>query len=245
MDQFNSDFAAHWDELIDWDKRTKSDSAFLINLLNKMNCRKVLDLALGTGFDSIQLLKRGFEVTSVDISPAMIDVAIVNAKKNSVELSTYCADWANLNEIVTEQFDCLICLGNSFACEMDTEKRRRAFKSWSNALSSDGVIIIDRRNYESLLSGTYVTARNACYLSETVEIEHAKIKKDSTLFYYKFADQRKFSLSMYPILESELLTLAMENNLNLVESYGDKVLFHSSSDVSFYLYIFRKNHEKL
>ena len=67
MDQFNNDFALHWDELVGWEDRAFAETDFLLNLLKKYHSTKILDVALGTGFHSIELLKQGVVVKSIFI----------------------------------------------------------------------------------------------------------------------------------------------------------------------------------
>ena len=60
-------FVEKWDELIDWDARAKSEGRFFVDILKAREKVKILDVATGTGFHSVQLLKAGFAVTSDDV----------------------------------------------------------------------------------------------------------------------------------------------------------------------------------
>jgi len=240
MDQFSSEFASHWDELVGWEKRSAADSNFMLSLIRKFECQSVLDVALGTGFHSIKLLVAGLDLKSVDISRAMIDVAKKNAAHYSVELDVVCADWAELSEQVSEKFDAIICLGNSLACEMDFEKRQRAVDNWSQMLTEHGIVIVDRRNYESLLAGTYNLDSKGQYCGETVKITPSKLAEDETIFSYTFSDGRTFDLKMFPILDREIRSLFSNVDLQPVEIYGDRQLGYSDNDVGFYTYVFKR-----
>jgi glycine/sarcosine N-methyltransferase len=238
MDQFNSEFANHWDELVGWEKRSSTEIAFLMSLLKKFNCRSVLDVALGTGFHSVELLKQGLRVKSVDVSPAMIKVANQNAKRHSVTLDMVCADWAELDRKIPQKFDCILCLGNSLACEMNSAKRQQAVHNWVNVLSENGIIIVDRRNYESLLSHNYNLSAKGQYSGKTVKITPTKVTSDGTVFSYTFSDGKTFDLSMYPLLDSQINELFRKVNYRPIEVYGDQEPSRLGKDVSFYIYIF-------
>lgn len=240
MDQFSNEFASHWDELVGWDKRSVTDSSFLLKLIQKYDCRSVLDAALGTGFDSIELLKAGIKVKSVDVSQAMIDVAIKNAKSHNVELDVLCMDWIDLSRFISKKFDCVICLGNSLACEMDSDKRQAAIQNWSELLTDNGIIIVDRRNYEALIAGTYSSQRKGNYFGDTVKINFNKVTKEETIFSYTFADSQTFDLKMFPILDVEIREMFLNANLNPIEVFGDRILDHADDGVGFYLYVFRR-----
>jgi SAM-dependent methyltransferase len=237
VDQFNNDFALHWDELVGWEERSVAETDFLLGLLKKFNCNNVLDVALGTGFHSIELLKRGVKVTSVDVSPAMIEVAKQNARHHSVELDVLCADWSEFKHKISKKFDCILCLGNSLACEMDTIKRQEAVLNWGHLLSKNGVIMVDRRNYEALLNHNYNFSSKGQYFGQTVKIT-SKITATETEFFYTFADGKTFKLQMYPLLEQDIAKLFAPANLTLLEVYGDRVLSNIGNEIGFYLSIF-------
>lgn len=93
-------FVDKWDELIDWEGRAKAEGESFIEKLHELGIKKVLDVATGTGSHSVQLLKAGFEVTSVDGSPTMLAKAFDNARKHGHILRTIHADWRMLNRDV-------------------------------------------------------------------------------------------------------------------------------------------------
>ena len=66
----------------------------------------------------------GFHVKALDISQSMIDVAKNNAAKDAIQLDVVRTDWVDMRKAIQETFDCIICLGNSLACEMDSKKRQ-------------------------------------------------------------------------------------------------------------------------
>ena len=95
--EYVQSFVEKWDELIDWDARRKSEGEFFIETLREHGVKKVLDVATGTGFHSVQLLRAGFEVTSVDGSPMMLAKAFENARNQGYIMRTIQADWRWLN----------------------------------------------------------------------------------------------------------------------------------------------------
>ncbi|MDY6992063.1 MAG: class I SAM-dependent methyltransferase, partial [Pseudomonadota bacterium] len=125
-DEYVESFVDRWDQLIDWDARSKSEGHFFIDVLRQRNAQKILDVATGTGFHSIRLLEAGFEVASVDGSPMMLAKAFENGRKRGHILRTTQADWRWLNRDVHEKFDAIICLGNSFTHLFSEQDRRKA-----------------------------------------------------------------------------------------------------------------------
>ncbi len=141
-------FVDKWDELIDWEARAKSEGRFFIDVLKARGKETVLDVATGTGFHSIQLLKAGFDVTSADGSAEMLARAFDNARDQGLVLKTVHADWRWLNKDVNGKYDAIICLGNSFTHLFEENDRRRALAEFYAALKHDGILIIDQRNYD-------------------------------------------------------------------------------------------------
>lgn len=77
-DQYADGKAAKVWEIFIGDKRSRTDNYrnFLVNLLRENGCKRILDVACGTGVDSILLLEEGFEVVSVDASDKMLKYAL-------------------------------------------------------------------------------------------------------------------------------------------------------------------------
>lgn len=77
-DQYADGKAAKvWEVFIgDKKQRTKNYKEFLVGLLREKGCRRILDVACGTGVDSVLLLEEGFDVVSVDASDKMLKYAL-------------------------------------------------------------------------------------------------------------------------------------------------------------------------
>jgi glycine N-methyltransferase len=77
-DQYADGIAAKvWEVFIgDRKQRKQNYKDFLVGLLKDKKCKRVLDIACGTGVDSIMLLEEGFEVVSVDASDKMLKYAL-------------------------------------------------------------------------------------------------------------------------------------------------------------------------
>lgn len=77
-DQYADGKAAKVWEIFIGDKSSRTDNYrnFLVNLLREKGCKRILDVACGTGIDSIMLVEEGFEVVSVDASDKMLKYAL-------------------------------------------------------------------------------------------------------------------------------------------------------------------------
>lgn len=75
-----------------WVEQTASEIAFLTDILQFSGGETILDLACGTGRHALELARRGFTVTGVDITPAYIDYANEVAQKEALPATFICAD---------------------------------------------------------------------------------------------------------------------------------------------------------
>ncbi|MGB3188480.1 MAG: class I SAM-dependent methyltransferase [Limnoraphis sp.] len=153
--EYIQDFVGKWDQLISWEARAKSEGNFFIDILKEHGARKILDVATGTGFHSIRLREAGFEVVSADGSPEMLSRAFENGRDHGLILRTVQADWRWLNRDIHGKFDAVICLGNSFTHLFSERDRRKALAEFYAALRHDGLLILDQRNYDSILDSGF------------------------------------------------------------------------------------------
>lgn len=89
-------------------KHTKEEVEFLLNELQLPKGAKILDVGCGVGRHSIELAKRGYKVTGIDISQGMLEEARKRAQKESVEVEFIKADATKFKR--EEEFDAAICL---------------------------------------------------------------------------------------------------------------------------------------
>ena len=73
-----------------WTEDTKRQVDFVIQKLHLKGGEKVLDLACGYGRHSLELARRGFSVTGVDITPAYIQFAREEARRQGLQAGFLC-----------------------------------------------------------------------------------------------------------------------------------------------------------
>ncbi|XP_063902810.1 glycine N-methyltransferase-like [Zophobas morio] len=146
--------------------RTQKYKTFLLDLLRKKGCRRILDVACGTGIDSIMLLEEGFEVVSTDGSDKMLRYAFETrwARRKEPAFDKWVikqANWVDLYEtvkdIVGDGFDAVICFGSSFAHLLDSfgdqREQKQSISNFEKCLKPGGLLLVDHRNYDQLLEG--------------------------------------------------------------------------------------------
>lgn len=240
--QYIEDFVDKWDDLIDWDARAKGEGDFFIRELKKRGVKKVLDVATGTGYHSVQLLKHGFEVHSADGNLNMLYKAFNNAHKHDYILRTIHADWRWLNRDVHGKYDAVICLGNSFTHLFNENDRRKTLAEFYSVLKYDGVLILDQRNYSSMLENGYSSKHAYYYVGDNVKVEPEYLDKDLAQFRYEFPDKSVFHLNMYPLDEKYVRNLMKEVGFQRIKSYGDFQETYQEDDPDFLIHVAEKSY---
>jgi SAM-dependent methyltransferase len=242
QEEYVQGFVSKWDELIDWEKRWESEGDFFIQQLRSRGVKKVLDVACGTGFHSVRLLKAGFDVTSADGAPHMLAMAFENGRKRGHILRTVQADWRWLNKTIHEQFDAVICLGNSFTHIFKEHDRRKALAEFYATLNYNGILILDQRNYDSILDEGFSSKHKYYYCGEAVSAEPEHMDEGLVRFRYQFPDNSEYHLNMYPLRKKYSRRLMHEVGFQHVETYGDFQETFKANDPDFLVHVAEKQY---
>ncbi|CAM4649916.1 hypothetical protein PO909_011318 [Leuciscus waleckii] len=159
--------------------RTEEYKSWVFSLLRKHGVERVLDVACGTGVDSIMLVEEGFKVVSVDASDKMLKYALKERweRRKEPAFDNWVieeANWLTLHEDVKKPgdgFDAVICLGNSFAhlpdFKGDQSDQKLALQNIASMVKPGGILIIDHRNYDYILeTGQAPQGKNIYYKSD-------------------------------------------------------------------------------
>lgn len=239
-EEYVHSFVRKWDELIDWNARALSEGNFFIRLLKERGVKRVLDVATGTGFHSIQLLKAGFDVVSADGSPEMLAQAFENARRHGLIMRTIQADWRWLGRDIHNRFDAVICLGNSLTHLFSEQDRRKALAEFYAALVHDGVLILDQRNYDGILDNGFTSKHIYYYCGDNVSAEPEYVDEGLTRFRYRFPDKSEFHLNMFPLRKEYTRRLMMEVGFQQVKTYADFQETHRVEDPDFFVHVAEK-----
>jgi SAM-dependent methyltransferase len=204
---------------------------------------KILDVAAGTGFHSVQLAKAGFDVTSVDGNAEMLSKAFENGRERGLILKTVHADWRWLNKDVHGKFDAIVCLGNSFTHLHDESDRRRALAEFYAALKYDGVLILDQRNYDSILDNGFDSKHKYYYCGDQVTAEPEHMDDTLARFRYSFPDGSEFHLNMFPLRKAYVRNLMLETGFQTIKTFGDFQETYQENEPDFFVHVAEKKYD--
>lgn len=243
--EYVKSFVEKWDELIDWKRRYESEGRFFIDMLKSHGVRSVLDVATGTGFHSVRLLEEGFETVSVDGSPAMLAKAFENGQAYGGHLlHVVNADWRWLTRDVHNQYDAVICLGNSFTHLFSERDRRRALAEFYSVLKEDGILVLDQRNYDAMLDSGFSSKHAYYYCGEEVVAEPEYLDDGLARFRYRFPDNSEYHLNMYPLRKDYTRRLLREVGFQRIDTYGDFQSSYRDDEPDFLIHVAEKRYRR-
>lgn len=133
-------FASVYDAIMDdtlYDKWTD----FSLRHLPKKKGAKLLELACGTGIQSLHFAQAGFDVTGLDLSQDMLDLAAKRVKKAHVNIPFVQGNMLDLSAVGT--FDYVTCYSDSICYMQDEVEVGDVFKQVYDHLKEGGVFIFD------------------------------------------------------------------------------------------------------
>lgn len=104
-------------------------------IAGRHKCRNIVDLGCGTGAQCITLHGKGFDVTGVDMSPKMLEVA---SKKSSPEIK-YIRGGIEKTGFEDGSFDCAVI---SFVIHMNDAKNKKEIIREAKRIVRDGGIMV-------------------------------------------------------------------------------------------------------
>ncbi len=123
------------------DERTQAEVDFVVGALELGPGASVLDLACGHGRHTLELARRGYRVTGLDLSAPSLDVA---RERAAAETLTAEFGECDMREIPFEdEFDAVLNLFTAFGYFDDEGEDRRVLEAVARALHGRGAFLLD------------------------------------------------------------------------------------------------------
>jgi SAM-dependent methyltransferase len=159
-----------------WTERTESEIRRALTMLRPQGGERILDLACGTGRHSLELVRQGFSVVGVEISPELVEIAKKDAAEQGLEATFLEGDLRELD--FEDEFDVVLNLNDGAVGYFETdEENHRTFEVISRALKQGGQNLIQVPNV--LYARARLPQRSWIPSSGMVElVEHRWNKKE-------------------------------------------------------------------
>ena len=128
--------------------RTDLETQFAIHALDIQPHHRILDLCCGQGRHSVALANTGLDVTGVDLSGEMLDIARSSADNACVELELIEADMRNLPHNFEKRFDIVINMFSSFGYLESEDDDQQVLYQIAKSLKPGGKLLLDLLNRE-------------------------------------------------------------------------------------------------
>lgn len=204
---------------------TKQEVDFLLSELNLQTGQHILDIPCGFGRHAIELSKRGFNVTGIDISETFIKGLTKKIFSEKLNIKAIQADILTIQ--LNETFSGAVCLGNSFGyfnidrIKLFVEKVSSSLEIGSKFIINSGMIA------ESILPNFLNYSKNKSYNVGNITMDVTNIYNIedsymvSNLLYSKEGKTEKHSFKHY--------VFTLEEVKRLLKSYGLKTIATYSS----------------
>lgn len=151
LKQYNFDQIAEYYDLLELPNSSKNreQNMFLFRILKKLNVKNILDISCGTGVQDIFLKKKGFNITGIDPSESLLEIAKEKANKFHLDIEFKKGDMRTSVETTEEgeKFDCVISMYNSIGHLTQDEFKNKVLDNIKENLVDEGIYIFDIFNY--------------------------------------------------------------------------------------------------
>lgn len=131
-------------------EQTKADVNGVITLLNLAPGARILDLCCGFGRHSLELARRGYEVTGLDFSPNLLRHAREAAQSENLDVTWIEADMREI-PAPAQPYDAVVNLFSAFGFFGDDREEARVAEAVARVLAPGGQALIETVNREIML----------------------------------------------------------------------------------------------
>ncbi len=158
-------------------RRYRQTSRFSNQAVTVKRNGKILDLACGFGRHSLEFARRGYDVTGIDITPAYIDSANEQAKKENLNAKFICQDIRTIT--FDKEFDVVLNMADGAIGYLEDDgENHKIFSVIAKALKNGG------KHFMDIMNGSYAQTHFPCKLWDAGE-------KGLTLSAFEWEKDRK------------------------------------------------------
>lgn len=150
--KFYNQLAATYDLFIDWEDRIKREDPFFQHVWQERMATSILDLGCGTGGHDVYWAEMGYNVVGVDSAKEMIAHARRVSEEKEVDAEFQCLRMTDFANQIQQQFDSVICVGNTLPHLLTEDDVRRLFQQAFKSMKPTGTAVFQLLNYARFLA---------------------------------------------------------------------------------------------
>ena len=141
-----------YDELVNWEARLEREGPFFRRLFDQHGVRSVADVGAGSARHAIMFRSWGLDVTAIDPSEDMLELARENAERLGSDVRIVEGGFGDVARIVGAPVDAVTCTGNALPHVRSRAALRTALADFAEALRPRGMLVLHYLNHQRLVS---------------------------------------------------------------------------------------------
>ena len=197
---------------------------FIEHVLGLTPGDSILDLCCGNGRHAIELARRGYRVTGLDLDGILLREAEDQAEEAGVEVEWIQADMRDIPS--DKEFDVILNLFTAFGYLESDEEDQKVLQAVQRALRSGGKFLLNTVNREWLVrqfqarDWDILPDGSMCLIERQIDLEQGRNMVTETRFFQDGRRKTMFhALRLYTL--TELRRLCIQAGLQPTAVYGD------------------------
>lgn len=188
---------------------------------------KILDVGCATGTSSLALMRRGMDVTGIDLNSAMVQSACRRNPEPRTNARFLCMNMMEISKFFPPRaFDAVLCLGNTLVHLPGPEEIGEFFKKVRGVLKDGGVFVFQVVNYRKVLDEALDHLPTVETVRSRFERKYrhgadGRIAFEGTIFSSSGQVVFRDTVQLYPATEDELSSLARAAGFGSVDFFSD------------------------
>jgi glycine/sarcosine N-methyltransferase len=214
---FYNELSTYYDQIFPFNQTAYS---FVSQYFHEGN--SILDMGAGTGTMAIALAEKGLQVIASEPEETMAETIKKKAKSKGLTLSVYTKSMDEIEEF-QEQFDGILCIGNTLPHLSDIETVERYLRKCYFQLKTNGILILQQVNYDKVLSKSDFTfpviEKEGCTFTREYEKKDEHILFTSRLS--SNGETTENTIPLFPVTSQQLIPLLKKIGFQAVDVYGN------------------------